>query len=204
MNLATNPAMKRFLGLCGALLIVTVGVLAYLDVGQRSATTLAPATATAATATPETAANETAANETAAVEREIRGLLEKYYAMARTNDRAALKNFSREITAPEYRYSSENGVTDKEATLRLLESLNVEYLSTAFDDLTVQVYGDAAIAKYRDISEIRIGKQTQKKQMRFTNVWVRRDGKWQIVAEHSTILAPAKLLPRHPRADKLM
>ena len=194
-----NFEMKKFLGLCGALLIITVGVLAYLDVGQRSATTLAPTTATAATAPPEAATSEAAA-----VEREIRGLLEKYYETARANDRAALTIYSREITAPEYTYSSESGVTDKEATLRLLDSLNVEYVTTAFKDLTVQVYGDAAIAKYLDVSETRTGKETQKKQRRFTNVWVRRDGgKWQIVAEHSNVLAPAKLLPRHSLADKM-
>jgi len=69
--------------------------------------------------------------------------------------------------------------------------------------LTVQVYSDAAVAKYLDVSEIRTGKQTQKKQRCFTNVRVKQNGAWKIVAEHSNVLAPAKLLPRHPLADKM-
>ena len=189
-----NFEMKKFLGLCGALLIITVGVLAYLDVGQRSATTLAPTTATAA---PPGAVT----SEAAAVEREIRGLLEKYYETARTNDRAALTIYSREITAPEYTYSSESGVTDKEATLRLLDSLNVEYVTTAFKDLTVQVYGDAAIAKYLDISTVKANGIVTKKPMQFTNVWVKQNGAWKIVAEHSSYAAPRELLPRNRFAD---
>ena len=78
--------------------------------------------------------------------------MEKYYEIARTNDRAALMNYSREISAPEFPYSSESGVTDKEATLRMLESLKSEYVSTAFNNFTVQVYGETAVAKYLDVS----------------------------------------------------
>ena len=54
-----------------------------------------------------------------------------------------------------------------------------------FEDLTVQVYGDAAIAKYLDVLEIRTGNQTQKKQTRFTNEWVRRD-RGQMANRHRT------------------
>ncbi len=58
-------------------------------------------------------------------------------------------------------------------------------------------------SKPRSRAEIRTGKQTQKKQRRFTNVWMKQNGAWKIVAEHSSVLAPAKFLPRRPLADKM-
>ena len=197
-------ALKNFLILCAAILIITVGVLAYLKQGQPESAALASSNLAASDNTPKSTDTEAKQSEAATAESEIRGILQRYYEIARTNDRAALKNYSREISAPEYEYTSELGVMDKEETFRHLDSLKFEFVTTEFDGLTVQVHGETAIAKYRDLSEIRAGRETRKKQMRFTNVWVRRDGgRWQIVAEHSSVLLPAKLLPRHPLADKM-
>ena len=187
--------MKKFLILCLAILTITVGVLAYVKSGQTKIITLAAVTTEAVT--------ETKTETTTAAENEIRAILERYYEIARTNDREALKNFSREISAPEYVYSSELGTMDKTAAFRLFDSMKIEFASADFDDLTVQLHGDTAIAKYRDFSKVRANGDFMRTPMRFTNVWVKRGGKWQIVAEHSSVVQPPKLLPRHPLADNL-
>lgn len=136
-------------------------------------------------------------------ENEIRAILENYYRIAGTNDREALKNFSREISAPEYKFSSELGKMDKTAVFLRFEAMNIEFISAEFDDLSVQVHGDMAIAKYRDNSVVRINGDLTRTPMRFTNVWMQRDGRWQIVAEHSSLLTPTKLLPPQRLADNV-
>ena len=179
--------MTKLLILCTVILVIFVGVLSYLKPGQWRIVTIAEMTET---------------TDSVTAEREIRAILEKYYEIARSNDHEALKQFSEEISAPEYQYSSEIGVMDKAATFRFFDSLDIEFLSAEFDDLTVQVHGNTAIAIYRDVSQISSNGDFVKTPMRFTNVWVRRIGKWLIVAEHSSHLAaPRELVPKHPHAD---
>lgn len=135
---------------------------------------------------------------------EIRGILEKYYEIARTKDREAIKNFSREITAPEYLYSSEKGVLSKTETLQLFDSVKPDYLNAGFNDLTIQVHGNTAIAKYRDVSNPRQDGGAIVEPLRFTNVWVKRDGKWLIVAEHSSReTALRELIPKNRFLENL-
>lgn len=189
--------MKKILGLCGVLLVITVGVLAHVKPGQ---TKLLTVTAM------NTQATDTAAKQSEAVtaESEIRGILERYYEIAQAGDREALKRFSTEISAPEYRYSSELGVMDKAAAIRHFDALDLKFISAGFDGLTVQVHGeDAAIAKYLDISTVKANGIVTKKPMQFTGVWVKQNGVWKIAAEHSSFAAPRELLPRNRFADNL-
>ncbi len=191
--------MKKILGLCGVLLLITVGVLAYVKPGQTKLLTVT-AINTPTTAT-DTAAKQ---SSTATAESEIRGLLERYYEIARTGDREALKRFSREISAPEYKYSSELGVMDKAAAIRHFDALDLKFIHAGFNGLTVQVHGDdTAIAKYLDISTVKANGIVTKRPMRFTNFWVKQNGAWKIAAEHSSFAAPPELLPRRPLADKM-
>ncbi|MCY7345796.1 MAG: nuclear transport factor 2 family protein [Pyrinomonadaceae bacterium] len=138
--------------------------MAYVKSGQTKIITLAAVTTEAAA--------ETKTETTTAAENEIRRILAQYYAIARTNDRAALKNFSREVSTPEYLYTSELGTMDKTTAFRLFDSMKIEFASADFDDLTVQIHGDTAIAKYRDFSKVRANGDFVRTPMRFTNVWV--------------------------------
>lgn len=166
--------MTKFLILCAVILVIAVSILIYVKPELLRNITVAEMTETTNAAT---------------AEHEIRGILERYYEIARSNDHEALKKFSGEISAPEYQYSSELGVMNKEATFRFFDSLKVEFLSAEYNDLTIQVHGNTVIAKYRDVSQINSNGNFVKTPMRFTNVWVKRDGKWRIVAEHSSDLA---------------
>jgi ketosteroid isomerase-like protein len=93
---------------------------------------------------------------------------------------------------------------DKAAAIRHFDSFDIKFVRAEFEDLTVQVHGDdAAIAKYRDVSTVKTNGILTKKPVQFTNVWVKKDGAWKIVAEHSSVAAPPELLPRNRFADNL-
>lgn len=186
--------MKKTIITGGLIFLALMGILFYVEFGLSTPPAQAAENAPAAVM-PPAATTET--------ESEIRAVLERYYAIARTNDRAALKEFSRSITAPEYRLSSELGKMNKADAFRLFDAMKVEFLSADFDDLTVQPLGDTAIAKYRDFSRVRVNGEIAQTPTLFTNVWVRRDGRWQIVAEHYSVLIPPKLLPPSPFAENL-
>ena len=188
--------MQKILGLCGVFLLVAVGVLAYVKPGQTKQAAPAAVNVQATT-------DASAKNETAAAEAEISAILERYYEIARTGNREALKNFSLAISAPEYRYSSELGVMDKAAAIRYFDALDLKFVHAGFEELNVQVHGNAAIAKYLDVSTVKATSVITKKPMQFTNVWVKQNGAWKIVAEHSSFAAPRELLPRNRLADNL-
>jgi hypothetical protein len=188
--------MTKVLGLCAVFLFVAVGVLAYVKPGQTKHVAVAEINMQATTCA-------AAKSDTAATEMEIRGILERFYEIARAGDRNALKNFSREISAPEYRYSSELGVMDKAAAIKYFDSLDLKFVQAGFEKLNVQVHGDAAIAKYLDVSTVKANGVITKKPMQFTNVWVKQNDTWKIVAEHSNFAAPSELLPRNRFADNL-
>ena len=152
------------------------------------------------------AANETTAagTEPATAEKDIRQILERYYEIARTNDRETLKNFSQEISDAEYKYGSELGVMDKTAAIRYFEALDLEFVTAGFEELIIRIHGEnAAVAKYRDVSTVRTNGVITKKPMQFTNVWVKQNGEWKIAAEHSSFAAPGELLPRERFPDNL-
>ena len=48
--------------------------------------------------------------------------------------------------------------------------------------------GDTAIASYRFVVKIKGPKLDVRRRYRTTNVWVKRDGRWQIVAGHLSCL----------------
>ncbi|HEV3141809.1 MAG TPA: nuclear transport factor 2 family protein [Vicinamibacterales bacterium] len=53
-------------------------------------------------------------------------------------------------------------------------------------DFTVRVYGDTAIAAGKSESKVTISGQPQGGPLRFTRVYVRRDGRWIMIASHAT------------------
>jgi ketosteroid isomerase-like protein len=62
--------------------------------------------------------------------------------------------------------------------------------SMAIDDLRVRVLGDVAIVTGRTTASGSYRGQTGTAVLRFTDVFVRRDGRWQCVASHGSSVAP--------------
>jgi uncharacterized protein (TIGR02246 family) len=55
-------------------------------------------------------------------------------------------------------------------------------------DFTVRVYGDTAVAAGRSESKVTINGKPQGGSLRFTRVYVRREGRWLMIATHATRL----------------
>src|SRR5260370_14219199 len=56
------------------------------------------------------------------------------------------------------------------------------------DDLKVRAFGDTAVSSYRMIAEATFEGKEIKRQLCITNVWMTRNGNWQIVARHTASL----------------
>ncbi len=56
------------------------------------------------------------------------------------------------------------------------------------DDLRVRTYGDTAVSSYRMTAWATVDGTEIKRALCITNVWMKRDRHWQIVARHTTSL----------------
>ena len=56
------------------------------------------------------------------------------------------------------------------------------------DDLKVRAFGDTAVASYRIIAEATFEGMEIKRKLCISNVWLKRDGRWQIIARHTATL----------------
>ena len=89
----------------------------------------------------------------------------------------------REILAPEFLCSNADGaLLDREAFLRLVAK-PVTIRNLRADDMKLQVLGDTAIVHARTRFTHADGRPGAG---RYTDVWVRRDGRWLAVAAHVT------------------
>jgi ketosteroid isomerase-like protein len=67
----------------------------------------------------------------------------------------------------------------------------VTFDSNAIDDVTVQLFGDTAIVRGRTIASGTFNGAPFSARIRFTDVFIRRDGRWQVIASHASP-APAQ------------
>jgi ketosteroid isomerase-like protein len=102
------------------------------------------------------------------------------------NDVAALER----ILAPEYVSTDSDGrLTTRAEGLARRKSGQVKFTAFTQDDYQTHVIGDAAIVTGRStIKGTRDGKDWSG-QERWTDVFVRRNGRWQAVATHSSRIA---------------
>ncbi len=57
------------------------------------------------------------------------------------------------------------------------------------DDFKVRAFGDTAVASYRLTAKARYQGQAINRQLRLTDVWMKRQGHWQVVARHTANIA---------------
>ena len=60
------------------------------------------------------------------------------------------------------------------------------------EDTRVVTWGDTAIANYRFVVTVKGPNVDLRRRYRTTNVWVKRDGRWQIIAAHMAFVLDAK------------
>ena len=94
--------------------------------------------------------------------------------------------------APEWSVIHIDGaVITRQQAMQMCESQTSEapLESLTSDDLFVRRYGDTAVVTGRTIAKVG-GASPQTVTLRFTDVYVRRDGRWQAVASQATRVTP--------------
>jgi len=102
-------------------------------------------------------------------------------------DRQALEA----ILAPEFTLTSArtDQLVDREGWLGMLDRVRNE--SFQYSDFRIDVFGDAAVVRSRLTQVATVDDQRWDATFMLTDVWIRRDDRWQVVARHSSS-PPAK------------
>ena len=88
--------------------------------------------------------------------------------------------------ADEFFYHQPNGKTnDKEGYIKQMMTGAVKIFSAERYDVKVNVYGDVATAMGGTRLDIEIGGNRRNVDLRYLNVWVKRDGRWQLAKRQS-------------------
>ena len=75
---------------------------------------------------------------------------------------------------------------DKAREMDLVANFNQAVISAVQDDFRVAIYGDTAVVWFTlHLVGLRQGQEAELT-LRYTDVWIRRDGHWQCVSAHST------------------
>ena len=95
------------------------------------------------------------------------------------------------LLAHDYTYSPGNGnIMGREDHMSFTKSGAVEVKSLRSEDVRVRVYGETAVVNGMWVSvDRRIGREFAERKIRYLIVYVRREGRWQIVAEQRTGVA---------------
>jgi len=94
------------------------------------------------------------------------------------------------ILADDYLFTDPFGtVFNKAQTLASVKSGDDVVTSAVNDDMKVRVYGDVAVVTGRWTSKETLKSTDISGQQRWTDTWVKRAGRWQCVAGHSSRIA---------------
>ena len=90
--------------------------------------------------------------------------------------------------APEFHYVDPNGPTlNKSQFLTMVGNPNIELLSLELSDVTVQRFGDAAIALMSYHQTVKASGRRFEEKGRTSDVWIMLDGRWQCAHSHSSL-----------------
>ena len=82
---------------------------------------------------------------------------------------------------------SNSEIGDKAQTLKTLGPYPDIKVSFEIDDINVRLYeGTTAIVTGRDILKFETRERTVKVEYRYTRIYIKREGRWQLVAQHVT------------------
>jgi ketosteroid isomerase-like protein len=119
----------------------------------------------------------------------VRQLTELQQQLARAwvaGDRAAIER----IIAPEWTVTGpDGGISTRADVLRdVFETRTHRIRSLTVDDVRVRVFGDAAVVTGRTRGRGESGSTPYDVEIRFTDTFVRREGQWQAVASHASMV----------------
>ena len=116
-------------------------------------------------------------------EQEVIAVIEQYRQALMKKDLAALDR----IWADDLTFINMRGeLLGKQQRMENVRSGATGVNSTKVSDQQVRVYGQTAVVTTRETIEAQYSGQQANASYRFTSVWVRRNGSWQVVAVHMT------------------
>ena len=114
---------------------------------------------------------------------------EARYAVMIAQDRGAMAA----ILADEFIYHQPSGkVQNKAGYIEQITGGDVKINKAERYDIKINVYGDTATATGSTRVDVVLKGEPKLFDLRFLDVWVKRDGRWQIVARQSAYKVPAK------------
>lgn len=91
-----------------------------------------------------------------------------------------------DLIAPEWMVTHLDGqVITREQAIAMCHAARVRATEMRYEDLAVRVFGTTAVATGRTIATAE-SDPPETMVLRFTDVWIHRDGRWQVVASHAT------------------
>jgi ketosteroid isomerase-like protein len=95
------------------------------------------------------------------------------------------------LLAPELTYVHSSGVLDsKESFVGAIQSGKTRYKSITPEEVKVRSFGDVEIVSGKATIDVAADGKDIHVVLRYTDVWVKRDGRWQMVSWHSTRVNP--------------
>jgi hypothetical protein len=126
-----------------------------------------------------------AQTQTQSVEQELIKLENEWIEAVVKHDMASIEKLDR-MLADEFVLTFDGSNATKAQLLEYVKSGEGEILSWVTDEWKVGVYGDAAVVMARNTRHTKVEGKEVTSQDRFTDTWVKRDGRWQCVAAHNS------------------
>ena len=119
-------------------------------------------------------------------ERQLRHLEELFSTAFNNRDADTLDR----LLAEDFIFTNEQGSVSNKAQYIDFVVNHIRVVSAGISDLVVRTYGDAAVAVARFDGDSVIDGQPVHDSFRFTDVWVRRSGRWYVIASHNSPIPP--------------
>jgi hypothetical protein len=121
------------------------------------------------------------------LEKQIKDLEERRFRALVDNDLGALER----ILADDLQYTHSNGQVENKADfLKRLRTGELKYEAIAPEGMEVRTYGNAAVTTGRALVRVKTPEGVRTIRLRYTDVYVKRKGRWKMVAWQSTRLNP--------------
>ena len=92
------------------------------------------------------------------------------------------------IFADEFIYTNPKAeVLSKKQQIAVLSSGDFKLTEAKSDDVRIRIYGESAVMTGRFTAKVESAGKSEMIDERYTAVWVRRDGRWQLVAEQGNL-----------------
>lgn len=98
------------------------------------------------------------------------------------------------LIADDYLYTGMDGKTRTKAQIiKDMQPMpaSIKY-SSKMEDVAIRDFGGTAVMSYRMVEDVEINGQKNSTEYRSTDVFMRRKGKWQLIATHTSLIPAGK------------